>query len=82
MPAYKDFMEDYVSLDVGESASASVLQGAAMVKDAVSEELATSSSTNCTRIWRRFMSYCMANNFWYLPAKPDMVALNFGHLAR
>ena len=51
------------------------------MKKAVAEELAPSSSTNYTRSWRRFISFCESNDLLHLPAKADTVALYFGHLA-
>ena len=70
-----------MSCDVGSSLSSSLLQNAAVVKKAVAEEFASSSSTNYKRSWRLFMSFCEANDLLHLPAKADTVALYFGHLA-
>ena len=82
MSMYEDYAGQIVSVAAPDGASVDVLLDLQRMTEAITSEVASSSSTGYLRSWRRFASYAASNGMVFLPAKVETVLAYFGNLAR
>ena len=79
MSNYSEEASRLLEAEMGEVPS-SLRQYASLVVAASTQELATSSSANYLRSWRRFLSFCHEHNLHPLPPKITTINMYFAYL--